>query len=124
MTDSRALARFLLAYRTQIRRLYAEASGAEETVPRRKKAEDEARQELRELPLFTYPNEELANTIALNDACLALRGTYAEEIPRFENVLDDLKGDLPAFIDRLRAAAARENPSESFFAHQSPPDSG
>ncbi|HIL80471.1 MAG TPA: hypothetical protein EYG54_04305 [Myxococcales bacterium] len=124
VTDSRALARFLLAYRTQIRLLYAEASGAEETALRREKAEDEARRELRELPLFTYPSEELANTIALNDACLALRGTYAEEIPRFENVLDNLKGDLPAFIDRLRAAAARENPSESFFAHQSPPDSG
>lgn len=120
VTDARALARFLLAYRSQIRRLYAEASGPEETVLRRKEAEDEARQQLRQLPLATYQNEELADTIPLNDACLALRGTYAEDIPLFENVLADLNGDLPAFIDRLRAAATGENPAESFFATESP----
>ena len=118
VTDSRVLARFLLAYRAQIGELYEQASSPEEAALWRKEAEDGARRRLRELPLPSYESEELSRTIALNDACLALRGTYSEDVPLLEDVLNDLDEDLPEFIERLREAGTRKNPSESFFTDQ------
>ena len=119
--DARTLALFLLEFRAEVGVLYAEISSAESPDTRREEAEQRARERLRTLPLASYESERLADEIALNDACLALRGTYSEETPRFEEVLEALDGDLPRFIARLRSAAASSDPEASFFA--SPPTS-
>ena len=119
--DARRLAGFLLEYREEVRALYAGATGIPEASQLRQDAEQRARDRLRSLPLTHYENAKLADNIALNDACLALRGTYADELPHFATVLDALNGDLPALIHRLRAAAASDDPPTFFFT---PSDSG
>lgn len=117
--EARTLARLQMAFRGEVEVIYEETS--EETMRSRKRreAENRAREQLRSLPLATYDARKLADNIALNDACLALRGTYTQETPRFEAVLAALDGDLAAFIARLRDAAAAEDPEAAFF--RSPP---
>jgi hypothetical protein len=51
----------------------------------------------------------------LNDACLAARGTYAQDAGRHEHVLEALDGDLQAFVRRLRESAEQTDPRAAFF---------
>lgn len=113
--EARTLARFQMAFRAEIATLYDETSDETTRARLREEAETRAREQLRALALTTYNPQQLADNIALNDACLALRGTYTEEIPRFETVLASLDGDLTAFIARLRDAATDANPEAKFF---------
>ena len=120
--EARTLARFQMAFRAEIEVIYDENNEDTTRSRLREEAENRAREQLRSLALDTYDARKLADNIALNDACLALRGTYTEETPRFEAVLAALDGDLAAFIARLRDAATRENPETDFF--RSPPFNG
>ena len=120
--EARTLARLQMAFRAEIEVIYDETSEDTTRSRLREEAENRAREQLRSLALATYDAQKLADNIALNDACLALRGTYTEETPRFEAVLAALDGDLAAFIARLRDAATRENPETDFF--RSPPSNG
>ena len=120
--EARTLARLQMAFRAEIGVIYDETSEETTRSRLREEAENRAREQLRSLALDTYDAQKLADNIALNDACLALRGTYTEETPRFEAVLATLDGDLAAFIARLRDAATRENPETDFF--RSPPSNG
>ncbi len=113
--DSRALARFLLDFRDEIALLYGESGNAATLPSARAASEEEARKRLLSLPLATYDPEQFSDSIALNDACLALRGTYSEDIPLFEVALAQEGGDLSALIARLRAAAETEKPRAAFF---------
>ena len=57
----------------------------------------------------------LADKLHLNDACLALRGTYAADTPRHQRLLAELDGDLSEYLDSLRRAAGRDDPRAAFF---------
>ena len=59
---------------------------------------------------------QLAQRVRLNDACLALRGTYTDDLPRHAEVFHALGGDLSAFVARLRSAAKSDDLRESFFS--------
>lgn len=107
--DERAIARTLASLRAQIATLYAEPdTGARGEA--RAALEREARATLRTLPLATRSPLELAEKIQLQDACLALSGTYERDIPVWERRLDSLGGDLPAFLAAARSASSAEDP--------------
>ena len=80
-----------------------------------------ARSELAGLSFETRHAGSLAKRISLNDACLALSGTYTADAERYAEVLDSLDGDLPAFVQRLKRAAASDDPRAAFFGEPPAP---
>jgi predicted aminopeptidase len=115
--DARALALFLLDFRAEVGRIYQESDSLDLAEVRREAAEAETRERLKSLPLATYDRERLADEIALNDACLALRGTYSGDLPEFERALARFGGDLPSLIAGLKAASSASDPRAEFFGH-------
>lgn len=107
--DERAIARVLASLRAQIASLYA-TPDTRARGQARAAFERDARATLRTLPLATRSPVELAEKIQLQDACLALAGTYERDIPVWERSLDTLGDDLPAFVAAARAAALAEDP--------------
>jgi predicted aminopeptidase len=120
VADDRAVARTLLDFRTRVAALYAAEPAGEARRERRRALEAEARDALAALPLAVRDPAELAARTPLNDACLALRGTYARDAERHAQLLASLGGDLRAFVARLRAAASAENPRAAFFSPARP----
>jgi predicted aminopeptidase len=116
VADRRALAAELLAVREAIGALYDAGPHDARQRAARADLEAQARLQLATLPLETRDADQVARSVRLNDACLALRGTYAGDIPRHRAVLDRLDGDLPRFIARLREAAEHDDPRAAFFA--------
>jgi predicted aminopeptidase len=111
-TDERAVARVLASLRAQIAALYATPDdGARSTA--RSRLESDARAALRALPLTSRAAGELAAKIQLQDACLALAGTYERDLPVWERRLDALGGDLSAFVRAARAAAGTPDPRQA-----------
>jgi len=114
--DSRALAALLTELRGRVESLYGEMDDGPERQRHRDELEARAREALAALPLHERDTAELARTIRLNDACLALAGTYGEGIDRFVERLALLDGDLRAFIARLQAAADAVDPAAALLA--------
>ena len=77
------------------------------------------RTRLRSLPLRVYQGERVAEKARLSDACLALGGTYAKDLPRHEALFRALGGDLDAMIQRLLLWAEEKRSAESFFELES-----
>jgi predicted aminopeptidase len=99
----------LASLRARIAELYATPDdGARSTA--RSQLESDARAALRALPLTSRAAAELAARIQLQDACLALAGTYERDLPVWTRRLDALGGDLPAFMNAARAAARTADP--------------
>jgi predicted aminopeptidase len=114
--DSRALAALLTALRGSVEALYAETAPGADPKRRRTALEAAAREELAALPLQQRDAAALAKTIRLNDACLALAGTYGEGIERYAERLALLGGDLGAFVARLKASADAPDPAAALLA--------
>lgn len=117
--NSRRLAASLLAFRQEVADLYAEDPAPATRSRRRAEREAHYRERLAQFDLLDRDPEirqRIARTIRLNDACLALHGTYTTDLPKHERVLDALGGDLSQFVAHLQSAAGRENPREAFFA--------
>jgi predicted aminopeptidase len=117
--DDRVVATSMLRARERIARLYEDEPASPAREARRHAIEKESRAELASLPLATRDAAGLAERVRLNDACLALRGTYRSDTPRLAALLDALDDDLQAFIERLREAAESKDPRASFFAIES-----
>ncbi len=107
--DDRAVARVLAALRAQIAALYAAPDTADRSETRAHLGRT-AREELRALPLTSRAAGRLADKLPLQDACLALAGTYERDLPLWTQRLDAEGGDLPAFIRAARAAAITTDP--------------
>ena len=95
--------------------LLLEIQGADDRAALRAVAEARVREELAALPLHVLDPERAASGARLSDACLALRGTYVQDLPRHAQVLTELDGDLEAMIARLTVWADRDQPTEDFF---------
>ena len=119
--DDRLLAAALAGIRDRIRELYAHELADEERQARRQALDVAARGELAGLSLETLHAGSLAERIRLNDACLALAGTYTADAERYTEVLHSLDGDLPAFVQRLKRAAASDDPRTAFFGEAPAP---
>ncbi|HPG27630.1 MAG TPA: aminopeptidase [Myxococcota bacterium] len=109
--DRRLIAESVLAFRDRL----AGLEGAADRDAQRDGLEQEARALLRALPLAVLEPERVAEAARLSDACLALSGTYARELPRHEAVYRSLGEDLEAMIARLVRLAEEKAPTERFF---------
>jgi predicted aminopeptidase len=108
--EDRLVAAALQAFRERVRGLYgAMPAGAARDAARRD-LEAQARADLAALPLPGRDPRLLAERVRLNDACLALTGTYQGDIGRYAARLAGLDGDLPRFLALAREAAAQADP--------------
>jgi predicted aminopeptidase len=108
--DERRIARTLGALRSRIGELYAEAPEGPERDLERKRLEREARATLARLSLPTRDAAQLAETLRLNDACLALSATYEGQLDAYRERLKALDDDLRTFLATAREAAERPDP--------------
>src|SRR5262245_35649771 len=108
--DDRRLAAALLALRKEVAELYAREPAGPERDAARAAAEARAREAIAALPLATRNAGAVAKNARLNDACLALTGTYSADLPLYADVLAGSGGDLRAFVARLREAAEEPDP--------------
>ena len=116
--DARLVARVLGGFRRDVESLYSTEPASEKRSVKRAALEARIRSQLSTLPLEAADREEISNLaqhVRLNDACLALRGTYTGDLERHAEVFDALGGDLSAFIIRLRRAAETDDLRGSFF---------
>ncbi|MFP6639370.1 MAG: aminopeptidase [Myxococcota bacterium] len=118
VNDDRMISVEILAFGETVRTLYDRSpeGHAQASPERRKAAEEVARARIRALPLTRRDPARVADLARLNDACLALRSTYSADLPLHQRIFDELGGDLPAFIERLRSASETEDPRTFFFA--------
>ncbi len=103
--DGRRIRSALLDARREVEALYAETEPGEARESARRALEADARRRLATLPLTTRDPAQLAERLRLNDACLALTGTYAADAARYAVLLEALGGDLRVFVARAREAA-------------------
>jgi predicted aminopeptidase len=112
--ENRRVDAALLAFRKRVGDLYAREHDATTRATERAALEAAARDELARLPLEERDPATLAARARLSDACLALRGTYTEDMQRLADVLAALDGDLASFVERLREAAGADDPRDTF----------
>ena len=121
--DERAISTALVGLRERVEALYESSDPGPERDAAHNRLASETRAELASLPLRESDGAVLAESIRLNDACLALWGTYGTETERYVARLDALDGDLPAFIVQLREAADTPDPAEALLGPSLVPQS-
>lgn len=102
----REVSQMLLGFREEVSELYAAPLPEAEKTHRRRSLEARQRERLAKL--------DPSQSVRLNDACLALHGTYAKDLAAHARVLDFVDGDLGQFIARLRRAAESDNARQTF----------
>jgi predicted aminopeptidase len=115
VAEGRLIDAEVLGLRQRIKDLYATEPEGPARFALRQTLESEARTAIARLPLATRDATSLSSEMRLNDACLALRGTYAADIERYGSTLAGLEGDLRAFVDRLRSVEGAQDPRSKFF---------
>jgi predicted aminopeptidase len=118
--EQRQIDAALLALRGAVVELYASQPPGPEREAARRTLEARTRAALGALPLRTLDPARLAAALPLNDACLALRGTYAVHLEGFREVLAALGGDLPAFVARARQASDADEPATALAGRPGP----
>jgi predicted aminopeptidase len=113
--DDRVLAVSMAEIRDQLREFYALELADQERATRRTALIAEARDKIAKLRFEIHDAAWLALNIRLNDACLALADTYTRDAGLYAEVLDNLEGDLQAFVQHLKQTAAAEDPRAAFF---------
>jgi predicted aminopeptidase len=115
VNDDRLVASVLLDFQHRVAKLYEGKSDELGRDEARERLESELRVRVAALTLDGRDPEALSAKLRLNDACLAARGTYAQDGLRHEQVLQALDGDLQAFVRRLRESAEHADPRSAFF---------
>jgi predicted aminopeptidase len=114
--DERRLADALLALRREVAALYADEPAGAARTAERARIEERGRESIAARPLASRDARRLADSLRLNDACLAIAATYSGDTPRYAEVLARLDGDLVAFVARMREAARAPDPGAAFLA--------
>jgi predicted aminopeptidase len=121
IADRRLLAATLVGFREEFRALYADAAerraaGESPDVEAERAAlEADMRTRVAALPLTGRDPERLAEQLRLNDACLALQGTYGADLETYADRLAAMQGDLTGFVAALRIASEADDPRATFF---------
>jgi predicted aminopeptidase len=110
LADERAMAHAVSELRAEIAELYAQTPPGPERDAARAALGEQGREQLAALPLSSEAAHRRAARIALNDACLALAGTYEDDLGRYASRLEELGGDLEAFVATAREAARAPDP--------------
>jgi predicted aminopeptidase len=119
--DARLLAQQTAEFSAQVKALYE--SQTLDVSGDRAVLESHFREHVAGLPFRARTPQQaldLAGKIRLNDACLALRGTYGSDIPAFQKQLSDLEGDLAGFIRKMRKAAQSPQPRDALSTPRTP----
>jgi len=114
--DARRVDAALLRFRGEVSTLYASQDNGTSRDEVRRNLEERARKRIRNLPLVTRDPKRLAAVLRMNDACLALAGTYAAELERYAAFFSRIDGDLAALIARLKSVKGSKDPLEAFLA--------
>jgi predicted aminopeptidase len=114
--DVRRVDAELLRFRDEVSALYASQDSGTSRDEIRRDLEERARKRIRNLPLGTLDPNQLAAVLRMNDACLALTGTYASELERYATLFSRLDGDLGALIARLKGVKDSKDPLEALLA--------
>jgi predicted aminopeptidase len=114
--DVRRVDAELLRFRDEVSALYASQDSGTSRDEIRRDLEERARKRIRNLPLGTLDPNQLAGVLRMNDACLALTGTYASELERYAALFSRLDGDLGALIARLKSVKSAKDPLEALLA--------
>jgi predicted aminopeptidase len=114
--DARRVDAALLRFRDEVSALYASQDGGTSRDEIRRDLEERARKRIRNLPLVTRDPNQLATVLRMNDACLALAGTYAADLERYAALFSRLDGDLYALIARLKGVKDSKDPLEALLA--------
>ena len=117
ISDGRQVEEGLMRLREEVSALYASDPERAKTSPNgaRRELEIQARERMADLPLRTRDAAVLAESLRLNDACLALSGTYAADIQHFRDTLAQLDGDLYAFVARLKTVREASAPLKAML---------
>jgi len=115
VADDRILTSSLIAFRRKVEALYRDHEAGPERDATRIELEAQARTAIAALPLRESDAGELSERLALNDACLALIGTYGTDLDRYVAKLATLDGDLTAFIEALRSVSDAHDPAETLL---------
>ncbi len=116
VADSRRVSSVLADYRDEVRALYASGAPGSEREVARGALEETARGRLARLPLEGRDPERVAAAARLNDACIALTGTYSDDLDSYAEALRDLGSDLRAFVARFREAAGADDPRAALLS--------
>jgi predicted aminopeptidase len=108
--DKRRVDAALLRFRGEVSALYASQDNGTSRDEIRRDLEERARKRIRNLPLVTRDPNQVATVLRLNDACLALAGTYAAELDRYAALFSRLDGDLSALVARLKGVKNSKDP--------------
>ena len=120
IADARQLAAARLALREEVRALYEREPAGPERDAERAALEARAREAVRRTPLAIRDPAAIAEALRLNDACLALAGTYSASLPDYDRTLAGLGGDLGAFVARVREAAEAPDPGTALLGDAPP----
>jgi predicted aminopeptidase len=108
--DWRRVRAEMMRLRARVGELYADDLDDAARAKRRTQLADQTREAVRALDLYQLDAAAAAETLRLNDACLALVGTYEADVDRYGQRLAELGGDLRAFVAMLREAAGSQDP--------------
>ena len=114
--DARRVDAALLRFTGEVSALYASQDNGASRDEIRRNLEERARKRIRNLPLVTRDPNQLAAVLRMNDACLALAGTYAAQLERYAALFSRLDGDLAAVIARLKGVKGSKDPLEALLA--------
>ncbi len=103
--DARQVAARLEQLRDSLAELYAATPDPAQAQQRRAALVVSARRDLAALRLATLDAGSVSRGARTSDACLALAGTYAADLPRYTCALAAQRGDLARFVAEWRSAA-------------------
>lgn len=98
-----------LEFRNRVAALYTTPFHPAEQAKARARLEAEARAALRALDLEVFDAARVAEHAELNDACLALVGTYHTDVPKYQAQYEALGRDFPAWLDATQNTAKARN---------------
>jgi predicted aminopeptidase len=114
--EQQRLAAHLMRLRERITELYATTPPSPERDAERARREQQARTAIAADTFSGRDAAALADSLRLNDACLALAGTYSADLPRYAEKLAAEGGDLRAFVARLREISDAPDPRDALLA--------
>ncbi len=115
VTDAHRIDAAILGFREQVIELYAAEPAGPDRDAARASAEQETRAAIAATVFETRDANQLSQGLRLNDACLALAATYTADFDRYARRLQQLDGDLSAFIVRLIEAAQHPEPRDALL---------
>jgi len=121
IADKRRIGAVLAELRVEIKALYESQTPGPERAAARQALGDRARETLAALPLEIRDPARVASQSRLNDACLALSGTYSDDLDDYAALLSQSGGNLRAFVQRVLVAAEEDDPLDAIKGGQ---DSG